>query len=88
MHYLDEGSGNEPPILFLHGNPTWSFFYRRLILSLRENSRCIAPDHIGCGLSEKPGFPEFEYDLRSHSENLLSLLEKLKVDRVRLVVHD
>ncbi len=88
MHYLDEGSGNEPPILFLHGNPTWSFFYRRLILSLRENSRCIAPDHIGCGLSEKPGFPEFGYDLRGHSENLLSLLEKLKVDRVRLVVHD
>ena len=58
MHYLDEGKGAEAPILFLHGNPTWSYFYRKLILKFRPKARCIAPDHIGCGLSDKPPFPE------------------------------
>jgi haloalkane dehalogenase len=53
MHYLDEGSG--PPVFLLHGNPTWSFFYRNLIPALRGNHRVIAPDHVGCGMSDKPG---------------------------------
>ena len=88
MHYLDEGQGSGPPVLFLHGNPTWSFFYRNLILSIREHARCIAPDHIGCGLSAKPGYPDFGYDLQSHGANVLALLDHLEIDRIRLVVHD
>ena len=51
-HYLDEGAGD--PVVMLHGNPTWSFYYRNLVLALRDNYRCIVPDHIGCGLSDKP----------------------------------
>ncbi len=88
MHYLDEGQGNGSPILLLHGNPTWSFFYRKLILAIREHGRCIAPDHIGCGLSDKPRYPAFGYDLKAHSANVLSLIDHLGIDRVRLVVHD
>ena len=53
MHYLDEGSGR--PVVMIHGNPSWSFYYRDLVLALRDHSRAIAPDHIGCGLSDKPG---------------------------------
>ena len=52
LHYLDEGTGD--PIVMLHGNPTWSFYYRNLVLALRDSYRCIVPDHIGCGLSDKP----------------------------------
>ena len=88
MHYLDEGEGEGSPILMLHGNPTWSFLYRNLILALRKEARCIAPDHIGCGLSDKPPYPEFAYDLPSHVQNLCELLDQLGVDKVRLVVHD
>ncbi len=88
LHYIDEGSSEGTPTIFLHGNPTWSFFYRKLISRLSEHGRCIAPDHIGCGLSDKPGFPEFPYDLKSHGENLIDLLDQLKIDRVKLVVHD
>ena len=52
LHYVDEGTG--PPILFCHGNPTWSFLYRKVITRLRENFRCIAVDYLGFGLSERP----------------------------------
>ena len=88
LHYIDEGSSEGTPTIFLHGNPTWSFLYRKLISRLSEHGRCIAPDHIGCGLSDKPGFPEFPYDLKSHAENLIDLLDQLKIDRIKLVVHD
>jgi haloalkane dehalogenase len=49
VHYVDEGAG--PPLLLLHGNPTWSFLYREIIKGLRDSYRCIAPDHPGFGLS-------------------------------------
>ena len=88
LHYLDEGEGKGVPTLFLHGNPTWSFFYRRLILALREHGRCIVPYHIGCGLSDKPAYPDFQYNLESHGQNIIDLLDHLKIDRIRLVVHD
>jgi pimeloyl-ACP methyl ester carboxylesterase len=88
LHYLDEGEGGRPPILMLHGNPTWSFFYRKLILALREEDRCIAPDHLGCGLSDKPRHGSFPYDLSGHIGNLRTLLDRLGIDKVRLVVHD
>ena len=88
LHYLDEGEGARPPILMLHGNPTWSFFYRKLVLALREDDRCIAPDHLGCGLSDKPPHRSFPYDLSAHMGNLRTLLDRLGIDKVRLVVHD
>lgn len=88
IHYVDEGSKQHLPTIFLHGNPTWSFFYRKLILSLKSHFRCIAPDHIGCGLSDKPRIDKFKYDLQSHSENIKGLLDYLKIERFNLVVHD
>ena len=63
INYIDHGKKDNFPTIFLHGNPTWSFFYRKLILSLEDNFRCVAPDHLGCGLSDKPTVHEFEYDL-------------------------
>ncbi len=84
MHYLDEGAG--PTVVMLHGNPTWSFYYRELIKGLRDRYRVIVPDHIGCGLSDKP--PEYPYTLATHIENLHVLLNHLDVHDVTLVVHD
>ncbi|MBG28877.1 MAG: alpha/beta hydrolase [Opitutae bacterium] len=88
LHYLDEGEGEGAPILMLHGNPTWSFLYRNLVLSLRQEARCLVPDHLGCGLSDKPDHLDFPYDLASHVENLREFLDQLDVDKVRLVLHD
>ncbi len=84
MHYIDEGAG--PVVLMLHGNPTWSFFYRNLIRTLRGRFRCIAPDHVGCGLSDKP--QQYPYRLAQHVANIESLLEALAIDRFHLIVHD
>lgn len=83
-HYLDEGAG--PPLLFVHGNPTWSFYWRNLILGLREKYRCIAVDHIGCGLSDKP--QDYRYTLSQHIANLKALIEKLDLHEATLVAHD
>ena len=88
INYIDEGNKTSLPTIFLHGNPTWSFFYRKLILSLSEEFRCIAPDHLGCGLSDKPDLSNFTYDLRGHSENLVDLLKDLQIEKFNLVVHD
>ncbi|HVU18999.1 MAG TPA: alpha/beta fold hydrolase [Candidatus Didemnitutus sp.] len=85
MSYVDEGQGDEA-VLMVHGNPTWSFFYRRVILGLRNRIRCIAPDHLGCGLSDKP--QNFDYTLPNHIENLSRLVESLGLRRIHLVVHD
>lgn len=73
-------------ILMIHGNPTWSYFYRRLISSLRSQFRIIALDHIGCGLSDKPA--KYPYTLEQHIENLEKLIDNLGVDRFSLVTHD
>ena len=87
MHYLDEGSGE--PLVLVHGNPTWSFFYRRVISALAPGCRLVAPDHIGCGLSSRPTDAEFAYTLESHVNNLESLLDHLGLARgVTLVLHD
>lgn len=85
MSYLDEGAGDEV-VLMVHGNPTWSFYYRRLVLGLREGIRCIVPDHLGCGLSAKP--QDFDYTLGEHIRNLGGLVDRLDLRRVHLVVHD
>ncbi|MGE0791758.1 MAG: alpha/beta fold hydrolase [Sandaracinaceae bacterium] len=87
MHYLDEGEGD--PVVMVHGNPTWSFYYRRLVLALRETHRCIVPDHIGMGFSDKPSDARYSYRLVRRVEDLTRLLEGLGVrERVTLVVHD
>jgi len=87
LHYLDEGSGE--PILCLHGNPTWSFMYRRLVTSLSDRYRVIVPDHIGCGLSDKPSPESYSYRFSRRVEDLESLLEKLGLgENLTLVVHD
>ena len=85
-HYLDEGPRDAEPLVFVHGNPTWSFFWRHAILALRERYRCIAVDHVGCGLSDKPA--RYEYRLARHVENLRELSRALDLSRVTLVAHD
>ncbi len=86
-HYLDEGEGE--PLLLLHGNPTWSFYYRRLVLALRNNYRLIVPDHIGCGLSDKPADEKYSYTLEQRVKDLEALLEHLQLSQqLTLVVHD
>ncbi len=87
MHYLDEGSG--APVVMLHGNPSWSFYYRDLALALRDGSRVILPDHIGCGLSDKPGDDRYDYTLKSRVDDMEFLLDALGVkENITLVVHD
>ncbi len=83
-HYLDEGRGDA--LLLIHGNPTWSFHWRKLVLALRDRYRLVVPDHIGCGLSDKP-WP-YPYRLSQHVDNLLRLVESLDLRRVTLVGHD
>ncbi len=85
MHYVDEGTGD--PILFVHGSSTWSYLWRNYIRELsREGYRCVAPDHIGFGLSEKP--KEFSHSPAAHCRNLTKLVETLDLRDVTLVVHE
>jgi len=87
QHYLDEGEGE--PVVMVHGNPTWSFYYRSLVLALRDGYRCLVPDHIGCGLSDMPGEGRYDYRLRSRIDDLERLLDAVAGDEpVNLVVHD
>ncbi len=87
LHYLDEGSGD--PVVMLHGNPTWSFYYRHLIEDLRDSYRVIVPDHIGCGLSDKPDDTRYDYTLAGRVDDLELLLDQLGLDRdLTLVMHD
>ncbi len=95
-HYVDQGSGD--PLLFVHGNPTWSFAWRHFIQKLSRDYRCIAVDHIGCGLSDQPpatpagnpgsSSPGFGYTLAEHMANLRTLIERLDLRRITLVGHD
>ena len=87
LHYLDEGEG--PTVVMVHGNPSWSFYYRNLVQSLRATHRCIVPDHIGCGLSDKPVDADYDYTLESRIDDLDALLEAVAPSGpVTLVVHD
>ncbi|MAX16883.1 MAG: alpha/beta hydrolase [Nitrospina sp.] len=70
----------------LHGNPTWSFYYRNLILGLKDSYRCVVPDHMGMGFSDKPQY--YPYTLSQHIDNLEKLLDYLKLENITLVVHD
>lgn len=87
LHYIDTGSGE--PVVMLHGNPTWSFYFRNVIKALSGGYRCIAPDHIGCGLSDKPDVSGYDYRLKSRVEDLEALLKSLDLtQKITLVVHD
>lgn len=84
LHYVDTGAGEV--ILMLHGNPTWSFFYRNLAKHFSKNYRVIVPDHMGCGLSSKP--QDYEYTLKTHIDNLCLLVQELNLNGITLIVHD
>jgi haloalkane dehalogenase len=84
-HYIDEGAG-ESPLLMVHGNPTWSFYWRNLILAFRDRFRTIAVDHVGCGLSSKP--QNYTYTLAQHVTNLDRLITELDLQDVTLLAHD
>ena len=84
LHYLDEGSG--PTLLMLHGNPNWSFFYRHIIQGLRDSYRCVAIDHLGCGLSDKP--QDWGYRVGDHAGNVIELVRRLGLSDITLVGHD
>jgi haloalkane dehalogenase len=83
-HYVDEGAGE--PLVFVHGNPTWSFYWRNLILGLKDQYRCLAVDHIGCGLSDKP--QDYPYTLAQHTDNLCQFIEQRDLRGVTMLVHD
>ncbi|OGU11354.1 MAG: alpha/beta hydrolase [Geobacteraceae bacterium GWC2_58_44] len=86
-HYIDEGAGD--PVVMVHGNPSWSFYYRNLVLALRGRYRCIVPDHIGCGLSDKPGDDRYDYTLSRRVDDLERLIDHLGLnEKITLVLHD
>ncbi len=86
MHYLDEGPDSDEAVLMLHGNPTWSFYFRNVVQALRGRVRCIVPDHIGMGLSDKPA--DYPYQLARRIGDVQKLIAHLRLKRVHLVVHD
>ena len=84
VHYIDEGSG--PPILFLHGNPTWSFLYRGLVIRLRKNFRCIALDYPGFGLSSRP--EDYGYTAAEHADIVTALVRHLDLNDLTIMGQD
>ncbi len=102
MSYLDEGPREGEVVVMLHGNPSWSYYWRHLVLALRDRYRCIVPDHVGMGLSDKPddgggarpprapaALAGYDYTLRARVEDLERLLDRLGIDGpVTLALHD
>ena len=89
LNYLDEGDADAEPVLMIHGNPSWSYYWRHLVLGLRDSYRCIVPDHIGMGLSDKPDDSRYEYTLQSRVDDLDKLVASLGLKgRITLAVHD
>jgi haloalkane dehalogenase len=84
LHYLDEGDG--PPVLFVHGTPSWSFEWRHLVAGLRGSHRCVAPDHLGFGLSDRPA--SAAYTPEAHAARLKEFVRSLGLREFTLVVHD
>ena len=84
MHYVDEGEGEV--LLFVHGTPSWSFEFRNVIKFLSKKYRCIAIDHIGFGLSEKPA--KYDYTVQNHTASLLKLITHLQLNQFTMLVHD
>ena len=96
MSYLDEGPRDGEVVVMLHGNPSWSYYWRTLVAGLSDRYRCIVPDHVGMGLSDKPddylaSKPRYDYTLQSRVDDLEALLRHAGVDDstpVTLAVHD
>ncbi|MCZ6803836.1 MAG: alpha/beta fold hydrolase [Proteobacteria bacterium] len=89
LHYLEGGNDNPETVVMLHGNPSWSFYFRHLFTSLVKKYHCIVPDHIGMGLSDKPANGEYEFTLQQRVDDLDALLSSLKIDnKLTLIVHD
>jgi pimeloyl-ACP methyl ester carboxylesterase len=86
MHYLDEGPRDAPVLLCVHGNPTWSFYWRAIVAHFSRRFRVVVPDHVGCGLSDKP--QGWDYRLVQHVDNLQRLVDHLDLEGITLVVHD
>jgi len=87
LHYIDKGKGK--PVVMIHGNPTWSFYYRRQIKDLSQNFRAIAMDHIGCGFSDKPDANAYNYTLESRIKDLDTLINALDInEKISLILHD
>ena len=86
-HYLDQGEGE--PLVMVHGNPTWSFYFRELVNNFSPRFRTIVPDHIGCGLSDKPDVDAYGFGLENRVDDLEMLLDHLGVDHnITLILHD
>jgi len=86
-HFVNEGKGS--PVVMVHGNPSWSFYYRNLVSQLSQNHQCIVPDHIGCGFSDKPSDESYDYTLANRIDDLEALLDHLEIkENITLVVHD
>jgi len=87
LHYLDEGAGES--VVMVHGNPTWSYYYRHLVLALRGTHRCLVPDHIGCGLSDKPTLERYGYTLRERVDDFAAWMDAVNLsEKITLIVHD
>jgi haloalkane dehalogenase len=86
MHVLDEGPRDGEVLLCVHGNPTWSFYWRSIVARFSDTHRVVVPDHMGCGLSDKP--QDWSYRLADHVSNLERVVEALDLQRVTLIVHD
>ena len=85
-HYVEEGKGES--VVMLHGNPTWSFYYRELIQKLSPHFHCLAPDHIGCGYSDKPNDAAYDYTLEQRVDDLEAFLEKKGINQnIHLIFH-
>lgn len=87
MHYLDEGQGE--PLVMVHGNPSWCWLYRDLVAALKPDYRCVVPDHIGMGLSDKPDDGRYRYTLDSRVADFSAFMDKVVPSGpVTLIVHD
>lgn len=86
QHFVDEGPRDAPPIILLHGEPTWGYIYRKFIPALSKENRVIVPDHMGFGKSETP--QDKEYTLKTHVENLSNLIEFLDLKNITFVGQD
>ena len=89
MHYVDDGPSDAPVAVMVHGNPTWSFYYRKLIQTLNSEFRCLVPDHIGMGLSSRPSDQDYSYTLQSRLDDFTEWLDAVAPNTtVDLIVHD
>jgi haloalkane dehalogenase len=86
LHVIDDGPRDGPPLVMLHGNPTWSFHFREVIRAFGSTNRVVAVDHLGCGGSDKP--PDGSYRLETHIRNVIRVMDELEVRGATLMVHD